>query len=847
MQEPALGEVPGSAPGVGLEATAWQPSDFEAKGELGAPGAGVIPVLHALPKDALPATEALFHTLRQFHLGDPRAKGQTEPVGADYLPALLNAYRDVSKVRYDYPLFLSPPASVAGDRLTKPLARLLRDQADAFAPGAESARILKDNLARIETFVRQALGEAPVDAVSLLSEAGKALQNDLKLDEENRARLQADLDKLLEAIPADAYLLGYGRHAALDLLVHAIRSRLIPRRQRFYEEIKQLTGHLQQLLNIEWVKSDEAIEPKMVQSSVGSVGSRHLDSAALSEVMDHSRGSKAMPTERRARIEGVLRILQEPPEDPHLVSFIHDGLLADAWIENEPTLETLTDPMPCARATAVFDHQAAELARVFRAARIARLEIAGGYDPEVHDPWFESFNWEAFSQEELLLIPAVIALESAERIAGEGMHALSRLLSSGRPVQILVEVQPAANHGAQPDEDPLLNYRLELGYLGISHRQAVIEQSSPARPDHLLARFLSALDATRTSLHLISTGIQDSDDAAPLGPWLIAGAALEGRAHPFFHVNPEVGDAWALRMDFSDNPQPEVDWPVYPFCYRNDNGEEVALELAFTFADFALLEPSLRDHFRLVPEGLDSEDLMPVAAYLSLAPEEAYRRVPFVWAVEARGNLSKLVVSKALVIACQDRQNYWRALQEFAGIRNQYVELALHKARVEAQAEAAAERERLQAEHAERLEQVRNEAAGEAMQRLTDVLLGLDLTGTPQTRMPAAPAPQKEAPVSESAAAPAPEPETEEEVSFDEPWIDSMLCTSCNDCTNLNPLLFVYNENKQAVIGDPKAGTFAQLVEAAEFCPAHCIHPGKPLNPEEPDLEALIERAAPFN
>ena len=80
-----------------------------------------------------------------------------------------------------------------------------------------------------------------------------------------------------------------------------------------------------------------------------------------------------------------------------------------------------------------------------------------------------------------------------------------------------------------------------------------------------------------------------------------------------------------------------------------------------------------------------------------------------------------------------------------------------------------------------------------------------------------------------------------------EPWINSMLCTSCNDCININPRLFVYNENKQAVIGDPKAGTYAQLVQAAEKCPSRCIHPGTPLNPDEPNLEELKKRAKKFN
>ena len=80
-----------------------------------------------------------------------------------------------------------------------------------------------------------------------------------------------------------------------------------------------------------------------------------------------------------------------------------------------------------------------------------------------------------------------------------------------------------------------------------------------------------------------------------------------------------------------------------------------------------------------------------------------------------------------------------------------------------------------------------------------------------------------------------------------QPYIETERCTSCNECTNLNKRMFSYNENKQAFIKDAKAGTFAQLVQAAEKCPAGIIHPGDPVNPKEKDLDKWIERAKPFN
>ena len=51
----------------------------------------------------------------------------------------------------------------------------------------------------------------------------------------------------------------------------------------------------------------------------------------------------------------------------------------------------------------------------------------------------------------------------------------------------------------------------------------------------------------------------------------------------------------------------------------------------------------------------------------------------------------------------------------------------------------------------------------------------------------------------------------------------------------------------QAYIADPEGGTFREIVEAAESCQVSIIHPGKPLNPNEPNLDDLIARAESFN
>jgi pyruvate-ferredoxin/flavodoxin oxidoreductase len=78
-------------------------------------------------------------------------------------------------------------------------------------------------------------------------------------------------------------------------------------------------------------------------------------------------------------------------------------------------------------------------------------------------------------------------------------------------------------------------------------------------------------------------------------------------------------------------------------------------------------------------------------------------------------------------------------------------------------------------------------------------------------------------------------------------WIDSPECTACDECTKLAPKIFAYNENKKAIVINPRGGKYADIVKAAEKCTASCLHPGQPWNMSEPGVDKLIARAAKFN
>jgi ferredoxin len=201
-----------------------------------------------------------------------------------------------------------------------------------------------------------------------------------------------------------------------------------------------------------------------------------------------------------------------------------------------------------------------------------------------------------------------------------------------------------------------------------------------------------------------------------------------------------------------------------------------------------------------------------VADWLVLPESEAADRVPFVLAVDQSDRLHRVIIDSRLMQATRRCMLLWHRLQEHGGIHNSHAEQALARGKAAWEAEKQQEIDALkQAVSATPVAETASKAIAEAA--------------------PAAAA--------EASAAAAPPPS-------DQAWIETKRCSSCNECQNINDKLFGYDENKQAYIKDINAGTYKDLIEAAEACQVAIIHPGKPKNPNEPGLEELLERAKPF-
>ncbi|HKK08247.1 MAG TPA: 2-oxoacid:acceptor oxidoreductase family protein, partial [Gemmatimonadota bacterium] len=450
-----------------------------------------------------------------------------------------------------------------------------------------------------------------------------------------------------------------------------------------------------------------------------------------------------------------------------------------------------------------------------------------------------------------------------------------------------------AQHGKREE-------RKELGLIALAHRGVYVLQSSQASPAHLLGGVLRGIRKRRPAVFNVHTPCPVEhglpDDWAPTA----AKMAHESRAFPHFVYDPDAGASIADRLDLDDNPARDDTWPTYELAYADpESGEERSLELPMTIADWAATEGRFRKHFHELPaEGAGdapaADDLVPFHEYVEMPADERRGKTAFVHALDDAGRLTRLSVSVEVAELAEDRLAFWSQLRELAGLEvSESVRRAL---RSELEAEFETKARALEAEYEAKLADVRGRYPRMVARRLAEGLVraggpdrtleeilseaertpnlepirieeaGLGTNGGGGAAVAAAPsgapAATAGAPAASGSAAPAAAPEAGEEAPGAgsrekaapagagglrmEPFIETARCTSCDECINLNSQMFGYDENKQAYIKDAGAGTFRELVQAAERCTAGIIHPGDPLDPDEPDLEKWVARAARF-
>jgi pyruvate-ferredoxin/flavodoxin oxidoreductase len=547
-------------------------------------------------------------------------------------------------------------------------------------------------------------------------------------------------------------------------------------------------------------------------------------------------------------------------------------------------------------AIGVFEGHMRKMADGFRIIRRAELEVAGLYDAAKHDEELSNLDWQQFTDEEMELCPPIIAMGGDGAMLDIGFQNLSRLMASGKPIRVIVlDTQVYSNTGGQACTSGYTGQvsdmavwgkalrgkqeeRKELSLIAIAHRGAFVHQTSQASATHLISGVLRAMKTRRPSIINIYTPCPVEHGLADDWSQRAARLALESRAFPFLTYDPDGGRSFSDCLTLDGNPEIEAEWPRYKLEYIGDDGQPATMELPMTSADWAATEGRFRKNFKPIKDADDS--LTRFDEYLAMSTEERKERKPFIYAIDGERRLSRLAVSAEMVHLAEERQRFGLQLRELAGVQVSATVRDRVAAELEGQLDARlsaltadyeAKIRDLQVEYpaviARRMAEGLMKAVGEkAFEKLLANDFALPAGDVSSRRSEGKSAPTDGiAQVAGDLSSPKPLVEmtgatalvemtgtttvVEEQVDelVMEPYIESAICTSCNECTNLNGRMFGYNENKQAFIKDSRGGSYAELVTAAERCPVSAIHPALPLNPKEKDLDKWIKRAQRFN
>lgn len=791
-------------------------------------GAG-LPRQRAVTPDENLRPSRVLRALLQFHLHGNREPSKTS---SRVWPALLHPFRDMRSIRHEYPVLIPGTGGVDD---AQPLISRIDEIVNQSGLEGDPRERMRRHAYQFEAALKDALaGDLFADLKELSIKVSKQMLESSSMEDARKAVLRSDLDLIIARLPDSTYVADCSQDIPARLYRGVGRQFWTRHCEQFRTDLEQLSHRLGGILRANAEHKPEARSADHLRNVLGSSGRQDLDFDRMSELLEKTPKADILPAERYARISEAQKTLR--------AMFPVYGLSSTS----EAPFDMEAYPTSVADAVLKINQREAHMVAFFRAIRIAELELENQYDPATHDGFFNTFSYTHLSEEERSLCPPVILNLSQDDVTLSDAGELMELLDSDAAIKVVLQL--TSLDSGECSDSPA--WPLRLAAAAMSLGSAYVFQGTSSNPN--LMRKAFAAGAAYLGPALFSVYTSAGGQASVLPAYLDAASALESRALPTFRFNPAKGPDLAQRMRLDGNPMEERAWVSDIFSFMNESAEESAVELTYTHADFLLTDTRWQKDFWVLDHEMSNDALLPLDEFIALDVDKRRNRVPYILAVDEKDDIRKVVINYRVLRQVETAANRWRALQEAGGIKNSHAEalMAAEQARMEEQLQARLAE--LQAETESQLDTNLGDLTREIVGRIAGQLISgasmpAGFTPSPSPARPAA-APAKVAAPTEDVVEPAEEEEEDDApISLDEPYIDTPLCTSCDDCTKMSPHIFAYDGDKQAYIKDASAGSFQELVLAAEKCPVAIIHPGKPKNPNEDNLDEWIARAKPFN
>lgn len=641
----------------------------------------------------------------------------------------------------------------------------------------------------------------------------------------------------------DGACLGCSEKSVVHLFMATVESLMLPRVEKHVAYLESLISNLEKHIQSRLMKSMNLMDTDLMSKIVSETHGTDLTISGIASRMESERGTDPIDPDWLTNTTNILSGLKSllwrytggtTGKGRSSMGMTNSTGCTSVWGSTYPYNPY---PFPWANhlfqdstslAMGIFEGHMAKMSDGFKLIRKAEMELKGNYNVKEQKDFFTYFNWEQFTDEEWKLCPPVVALGGDGAMYDIGFQNLSRMMASGKPIKVIVvDTQVYSNTGGQACTSGFIGQvsdmaqygkvwkgksepRKEIGLIAMAHRNTYVMQGTLANTSHMIEGFIEGLLTKRPALFNLYTTCQPEHGVADdLGAHQ-AKLAMESRAYPIFRYNPDKGKTPQEAFDLQGNPAMDQLWPTYELKYI-EGGRPKTMTVAMTFADFAITEARFRKHFRKAPRDTWNENMVVLSEFLEMDKDAREGKFPYIWAVDQKQLLSRVLVAKPMVESCEERRDFWIMLRAIAGVSTTQ---ELPKEDVES---------KVRAEVVSRIARGLMKMAGDDGAGIMDLV-----QEEPKANVNGAP----KAAASGDAMA---------------PWIETELCTSCDECTKLNPNIFAYNNDKKAFIKNPEGGSYMDLVKAAEKCTAGVIHPGLPADRNFADAEKWVKRGEKFN
>ena len=414
---------------------------------VGGAGVRLIAGTHVRPERTDRSSESAYAmdpTLQQqsvFHL---TGKRPPEGLGAvDGLrPALLARYRDLAKLRYDFPVVL-----VEGDtgEFVRSLSSIIDGVIREIVPPGLDGEGMRRQLLRVERDLRRLVCAGAQGTLATLWE--QAVERLAR--EPGGAKLAALLAQAAGALRLDGELADCDAQLPARLITHAWRCEQARKARKARADINAMIVRLTDILRADFVRSAAGRAPESLRAALGGGHREMFDFGAMSKLLGHGPPGPCLPDARRRRIEGALATLRSQ----RFFGARHDEVAATG---GEPPYEFAF--RHGAEAVAAFRSRLPAMVELVKALSLAALEAAGRYVEATHDAFFEAFDTQALGPRDLERFPDyLVCLEGARDASGQ--PALMELLSSGIPVKVLVQVDDLFEDAGLGEGHPVFGLR----------------------------------------------------------------------------------------------------------------------------------------------------------------------------------------------------------------------------------------------------------------------------------------------------------------------------------------------------------------------------------------------------